>query len=129
MVKRWRRQNDETARPHRLEVKLSDAEDAQIAAEAEVRQISKPAVLMRAYRADSATASAYYDMLTADLLMVRRTMAQISRNLNQAVKLEHSRRLEGTGGGPELSEELAEMLDTLRAAVAQVDDIVDQATQ
>ena len=126
---RWRRKNDDTARPHRLTIKLSDTEDAQISAEAKIRQISKPAVLMRAYRADSATAAAYYDMLAADVLMLRRTMAQISRNLNQAVKLEHTRRLEGVGEGPELSRDLQALIGDLREAMDMIDQVVDKASQ
>ena len=124
---RWRRMNDEVARPHRLVLKLSDAEDSKIRAEAAIRKISAQAVLMRAYNADSATAAAHFDMLAQDLLAARRTLVNVAGNINQAVKLEHTRRLEGFRDGVQFEEELRVELARLREVIEHIDDIAGKA--
>lgn len=117
----WRRRNSlEGARTHRVEIKLNDEEYARAKAEATVRNCSMPAVFMSAWAADGAVAARRVEMLQDDLLAARRLMVRVSANLNQALKLEHTRRLENQSSGREFERDLQAVTQQLQVALRDI---------
>lgn len=127
---RWRRTNAAKAggRTHRLELKLTDDEFVRITAEAEVRQCSRQAVLMRALVADGTEAAARLRELEADLMSARRGVARLGANLNQALKLEHTRRLEGYQG-PDFEQQLQRVLADSEAVMGRLRAVVERIAE
>lgn len=107
-------------RRHQLKLRLTDAENARLLAEAEVRQCSRQAVLMRALVSDGTEAVARLSAIEASLWSARRGVARAGANVNQAVKLEHTRRLEGVHGGGQFEEQLGSALAQLERAVTEL---------
>ncbi len=129
-VKRWRRHNARGgSRPHRLELKLTDEEYVRVSAEAQVRQCSRQAVLMRALTADGAEAARRLREIEADLLSARRGVARVSGNLNQAVKLEHTRRLEGPSVGSEFEQDMRRVLGEVETVLQEMRAVLERIAE
>lgn len=118
----WRRRNSaKGARQHVVQVKLSDEEFALLTAHAEVRRCSRPMVLMSSWKSGGSDTAARVQMLQDDLLAARRLLARVSANLNQAVKLVHTRRLEGVADGYELDEALNDLMGDLPVVLKDIE--------
>lgn len=125
--RRWRRRNDaQGARDNRVVMKLSDREFALLSAEASVRKCSRQTVLMSAWRSRGGDTAKRVQLLQDDLMAARRLLARVSANLNQAVKLEHTRRLEGVASGSQFEEDLRVVVRDLDVVMQDVNRVTGQ---
>lgn len=128
--RRWRRANSAGERSHRIVLRLDDAEYVRLKAEAEVRQCSMQAVLMRAVSADGNEAARRLKNIENSLYSARRGLARAGANVNQAVKLEHTRRAEGAAASSgAFEDDVRAALAELRQSVADIERVLREVDQ